>query len=226
MFDANFIIRGRRIIIGTSGIAVGNFFSYGKRNGLYKIEKNAESGQKIITRLRAYGSTRNLPASYYRNLEGGNVPNNMAVRNLMLPSFPSTLDPYIDSKNIDKLGIREGTIFFDGSGDLEEIFPTLEGITAESLKDAGIDVNATGELDVIVSAEQIEDDGIIPEEGQGGLKGSFTVELKDIGFDINDYLSTEAATLSMKDGMCGGRDFEITKCEKNGGKSISFGLNK
>lgn len=214
MFDANFIIRGRRIIIGTSGIAVGNLFSYGKGNGLYKIEKNAESGQKIITRLRAYGSTKNLPASYYRNLEGGNVPNNMAVRNLMLPSFPSTLDPYIDSENIDKLGIREGTIFFDGSGDLEEIFPTLEGMTAESLKDTGIDVNATGELDVIVSAEQIEDDGIIPEEGQGELKGSFTVELKDIGFDINDYLSTEAATLSMKDGMCGGRDFEITKCEK------------
>lgn len=219
-FDANFIIRGRKITIGTSGIAVGNLFTYGKGNGLYKIERNAESNQKIITRLRAYGSTKNLPNGYYRNIEGGNVPNNMAVQHLMLPSFPTeTLDPYLDSDNINDLGVREGTVFFDGSGDLPEIYPTMEGMTAEDLKSAGINVNATGELDVVVSAEQISDNGVIPEEGE--IQGTFTITLKDIGFDINNHLSTTgSATIAMKDGMCGGREFEIVECKKDGSNYV------
>lgn len=213
-FGANFTIKGRTITIGTSGIAVGNLFSYGKGNGLYSIERNAESNQKIVTRLRAYGSTRNMPTGYYRNIEGGNVPNNMAVAHLMLPSFPtSTLDPYIDSKNLAELGVREGTVFFDGSGDLEEIYPSMEGMTAEDLKSAGVDVDAEGFLDEVASAEQIEDDGIAPEEGE--IQATFTITLKDIGFDINDYLSTSGnATISMKNGMCGGREFEIVECKK------------
>ena len=40
----------------------------------------------------------------------------MAVKNLMLPDFPEkTLDPYLDSKNIDIIGVREGSVFFDGA---------------------------------------------------------------------------------------------------------------
>lgn len=64
-FKANFIIRGRTITIGTAGIAVGNMFGYGKGKGLYSIQKTADSSQKIITRLRAYGGTKNLPYNYY-----------------------------------------------------------------------------------------------------------------------------------------------------------------
>ena len=215
-FGTNFVIRGRTITIGTSGVVIDKLFTYGKGNGLYKVERNAESEQKIITRLRAYGSTRNLPHDYYKRVEGGFLPNNMAVKHLMLPSFPTeTHDPYVESDNVAELGVREGTIFFDGSGDLEEIYPTMEGMTAEDLEDAGIHVNATGALDVVADAEQIEDDGVAPEEGE--IQGTFTITLKDIGFNINDYLSTSgAATLSMKDGMCGGRDFEITECKQEG----------
>lgn len=214
IFGANFTIKGRTITIGASGIAVGNLFSYGKGNGLYSIERNAESNQKIVTRLRAYGSTRNMPTGYYRNIEGGNVPNNMAVTHLMLPSFPtSTLDPYIDSKNLAELGVREGTVFFDGSSDLEEIYPTMEGITAEDLKSAGINVDSEGFLDEVVSAEQIADDGITPKEGE--IQATFTITIKDVGFDINEHLSTSGnATISMKNGMCGGREFEIVECKK------------
>lgn len=214
VFGANFTIKGRTITIGASGIAVGNLFSYGKGNGLYSIERNAESNQKIVTRLRAYGSTRNMPTGYYRNIEGGNVPNNMAVTHLMLPSFPtSTLDPYIDSKNLAELGVREGTVFFDGSSDLEEIYPTMEGITAEDLKSAGINVDSEGFLDEVVSAEQIADDGITPKEGE--IQATFTITIKDVGFDINEHLSTSGnATISMKNGMCGGREFEIVECKK------------
>ena len=324
-FKANFIIRGRVITIGTAGIAVDNVFMYGKGKGLYEIQRTAESDQKIITRLRAYGSTRNLPGRYYATLvdpiieapiknvtypedrpsiayvemdfplvfehsnltwgcyvgekfynikapdssvaekyknqgevipvdyntdkdilkpgaiiriEGGVngefvprkykkpsgslVPNNMAVNNLMLPGFPeTTLDPYIDSKNIEELGIREGTVFFDGSDEEHpEIYPSMEGMTAEDLKEAGVPVQAEGNLDEVVSAEQISDNGQ-PDDENKIEKGTFTVTLKDIGFDINNYLSSGViATISMKSGACGGREFEISKCEKSGNNYV------
>lgn len=332
-FDANFTIKGRTITIGTEGIAVEKIFSQGKGNGLITIERNAESNQQIITRLRAYGSTRNLPELYYKNLglevfanvthisekgssirfytdlyysdkyftkdaydsegnkygkvvriscegidvrarisattngslslieaeygnslewkesnrdklemfissvnEGSKIlfsgyikpenfpynhkkyseafPNNMAVKNLMLPDFPhKTTDPYIDSENIDELGVREGTVFFDGSGDLKEIYPSMDGMTAEELKAAGVIIDSEGELDVVVEAEQIEDDGFF-KEGTENIP-TFTIRIKDIGFDINEHLGTSSATISMKNGMCGGREFEIVRCEND-----------
>lgn len=225
-FNAHFVIKGRNITIGTSGMTADHLFQYGKGNGLKEIERQAEQDQLIVTRLRVYGSTKNLPNRYYNKLTrpDGSVilPDNMAVQNLMLPGFPiTTLDPYVDSRNITKLGIREHTIYFDGSEEgLDEIYPSLEGMTAEQLRDAGVnielDAGDNGKLDEIVSAEQIEDNGILPEEGE--LKKTFILTLKDIGFDINKYLTTETAVISMKDGACGAREFEIVKCEKKGNK--------
>lgn len=313
-FGANFIIRGRTITIGTAGIAVGNMFKYGNGNGLYSIQKTADFSQKIITRLRAYGSTKNMPYDYYtiygdpiieapiedvsygydpnthlidgavatlpfdvkflsdtalydvtvngypykmkrsnyigkcyilmdnesdknnvrigakiqiedgiekddiprkyKKPSGALVPNNMAVKNLMLPDFPEkTLDPYIDSENIGIIGIREGSVFFDGSdSSLPEIYPSMEGMTAQQLIDAGIIVNATGALDEIAEDSVNKDGTAIVDDGhfeEGETIPSFKIYLKDIGFDINDYLTGETATISMKSGMCGGREFEI-----------------
>ena len=314
-FKANFIIRGRTITIGTAGIAVGNMFGYGKGKGLYSIQKTADSSQKIITRLRAYGGTKNLPYNYYttygspiveapiedvsygydpnthlidgavvtlpfymilsdtalydvtinghsykmrrgsflgkcyvllnseadkdnvrigakmriekgietdnvprkyKRPSGALVPNNMAVKNLMLPDFPEkTLDPYLDSKNIDIIGVREGSVFFDGSDtSLPEIYPSMEGMTAQQLKDAGIIVNATGALDEIASDSVNKDNTPIADDGyfeEGETIPPFKIYLKDIGFDINDYFTDETPTISMKSGMCGGREFEILR---------------
>lgn len=228
-FKTNFTIKGRTITIGTAGIAIGKLFSYGKGNGLYSIQKTAEEDQGIITRLRAYGSTRNMPNRYYNKLSGSSpsnyLPNNMAVENLMLPDFPkTTLDPYIDSPNISTLGIREGSVYFDGSGDLEEIYPSMEGITADQLRAAGISISLdegdNGNLDEVADAEQLTDDGTMDDIEEGENIPAFTITLKDIGFDINDYLTSEAATISMKSGMCGGREFEIAQCEKVGNKYV------
>lgn len=68
-FKANFIIRGRTITIGTAGIAVGNMFGYGKGKGLYSIQKTADSSQKIITRLRAYGGTKTYRTTIIQHME-------------------------------------------------------------------------------------------------------------------------------------------------------------
>ena len=71
-FDVNFIIRDRNVYVGTAGVPTANIFKYGKDNGLYEIEQNSESDQAIVTRLRAYGSNRNLPNRYYADL--GSIP--------------------------------------------------------------------------------------------------------------------------------------------------------
>lgn len=235
-FDANFIIRGRKIIIGTAGVAIDNVFQYGKGKGLFEIQRVAESNQQIITRLRVYGSTRNLPVRYYNKLSDASLtnylPNNMAVQNLMLPDFPKrTLDAYIDSPNISVLGVREDSVYFDGSDEsLPEIYPSMEGMTAEQLIAAGIscsiDSGDNGNLDEIVTdatekdGKAISDDGTWDKLKEGENIPSFLLTIKDVGFDINDYLTGETATISMEDGMCGGREFEITKCEKKGNKYI------
>lgn len=233
--ETYYTIKGRTITIGAAGIPAGHLFKYGKGNGLYEIEQNAEADQAIVTRLRAYGSTRNLPHRYYNSLSGADgqklIPDNMAVQNLMLPEFPyTTQDPYIDSPNVAKLGIREGTVFFDGSGELEEIYPSIEGMTAEQLKAAGVPCNSTGALDEIVSAEQMTDNGV-GEINEGETQTTakpptFKVTLKDLGFDINDHKTTETATISFKTGMLGGRDFEIVGCKKIelGGKVTGYEL--
>ena len=319
-FKTHFTIRGRHILIGAAGVPTAHLFKYGRGNGLYEIERSAETDQAIVTRLRAYGSTRNMPQRYYNthfgcigsfeiasfgtnkieladprgiipnkffygklngyalgvrlnpetkslqvevidltqwgdknafnqwwdnlntamrftSTEGINfyelpevnreytdtaMPNNMAVKHLMLPGFPElTLDPYIDSENISKIGIREGTIFFDGSDEeLEEVYPSIEGITAEQLEAAGVNCYSEGELDVLISAEAITDDGVGVVEGNENKpkdnKSTFIVEVKDLGFDINDYLTTSTATISFKSGKLVGREFEIVKCERFG----------
>lgn len=223
LFKGNFVIKGRNIKIGTSGLVIEKIFSYGKDNGLFTIEQQTNDNALIITRLRAYGSERNLPDRYYNNLKDseGNflIPESQYVKNLMLPSFAENGgDAYIDSPEIEKLGIREGTVFFDGSDtSLPDIYPSLEDMTAEELKAAGFQTESTGELDVIVSAEQVKDNGEPPLEGQGQkIQGTFWLNIKDVGFDINDHLTTETAQISMKTGMCAGRSFDITKCEKIG----------
>lgn len=155
------------------------------------------------------------------NHNGSLLPNNMYAPNLMLPDFPFiTLDPYIDSDNIEKYGIREGCVFFDGSSDeLEEIFPSMEGMKAEDLKASGIDVSLAegdnGNLDELVGAQAIEDDGAI---SPGDTIPVFTVTLKDVGFDLAGAVG-DGCSLSMKSGFCSGREFDIRSCraETEGG---------
>lgn len=67
-WDVNFIVRGRNIYVGTTGIQANHIFKYGLGNGLYEIVQNADSDQSVVTRLRAYGSEKNLPSHYYADL--------------------------------------------------------------------------------------------------------------------------------------------------------------
>ena len=364
-WDVNFIVRGRNIYVGTTGIEAGHIFSYGLGKGLYEIVQNADSDQSVITRLRAYGSEKNLPSHYYADLgvkyvanitkvvtastnvelelgldyietyfknkrkyvvsgesqeqsngwvlqvtfdfqttitgyvtqsgssgkcrfyselKGGqvdsgdeeskekldafisqvkagntkmyitsglnkkavpssmkeyakNLPNNMSINRLMLPGFPhvSLSDfydslteqekkyvnptgklhrfstdpyrPYIDSLNIEEIGLRSASQFFDTddkTNGVIEIYPTIE-----EMEIGGVRVDEI-------------DEGVAPDDdGRFGdnetVKNIDILLNKAIDFDIND-LKDDDFSISMKDGMCGGRTFKVASSTKVDGR--------
>lgn len=364
-WDINFIVRGRNIYVGTTGIQANHIFKYGLGNGLYEIVQNADSDQSVITRLRAYGSEKNLPSHYYADLgvkyvanitkvvgagtnveleldldyietyfknprkyivsgETGeqssgwvlkvtfdfkteitgyvtkkyntnkcrfyseykgtqvdsgdeesrenlntfiaqvkagntkmyitsglnkknvpssmkeyakNLPNNMSINRLMLPGFPhvslsdfydSLTDeekkyvnptgkqhrfstdphrPYIDSINIDQIGLRSASQFFDTddkTNGIIDIYPTIE-----EMEIGGVRVDEI-------------DEGVAPND-DGRFGDNETVKNVDIylnkaiDFDIND-LKDDDFSISMKDGMCGGRTFKVASSTKVDGR--------
>lgn len=364
-WDVNFIVRGRNIYVGTTGIEARHIFSYGLGKGLYEIVQNADSDQSVITRLRAYGSEKNLPSHYYADLgvkyvanitkvvtastnveleldvdyietyfknkrkyvvsgqtqeqsngwvlqvtfdfqttitgyvipsgssgkcrfyselkgtqtdtgdeeskekldafiaqvKAGNtkmyitsglnkkvvpssmkeyaknLPNNMSINRLMLPGFPhvSLSDfydslteqekkyanptgklhkfstdpyrPYIDSLNIEEIGLRSASLFFDTddkTNGVIEIYPTIE-----EMEIGGVRVDEI-------------DEGVAPDD-DGRFGDNETVKYVDIylnkaiDFDIND-LKDNDFSISMKDGMCGGRTFKVASSTKVDGR--------
>lgn len=364
-WDINFIVRGRNIYVGTTGIQANHIFKYGLGNGLYEIVQNADSDQSVVTRLRAYGSEKNLPSHYYADLgvkyvanitkvvgastnvtleldldyietyfknprkyivhgETGeqslgwvlkvtfdfkteitgyvtqaydskkcrfyselkgtqtdtgdeeskekldafiaqvkagntkmyitsglnkkavpssmkeyakNLPNNMSINRLMLPGFPhvslsdfyNTLTdeekkyvnptgrqhkfstdphrPYIDSINIEQIGLRSTSQFFDTddkTNGVIEIYPTIE-----EMEIGGVRVD---EIDKGVAPD---DDGRF---GDNETVKNVDIYLKKaIDFDIND-LKDDDFSISMKDGMCGGRTFKVASSTKIDGR--------
>lgn len=364
-WDINFIVRGRNVYVGTTGIQAKHIFKYGLGNGLYEIVQNADSDQSVVTRLRAYGSEKNLPSHYYADLgvkyvanitkvvtastnveleldidyietyfknkrkyvvsgesqeqsfgwvlqvtfdfqtvitgyvtqaydskkcrfyselkgtqtdtgdeeskekldafiaqvKAGNtkmyitsginkkvipssmkeyaenLPNNMSINRLMLPGFPhvSLSDfynsltetnkkyvnptgkqhkfstdphrPYIDSVNINQIGLRSASQFFDTddkTNGIIEIYPTIEEMVI-----GGVRVD---EIDEGVSPD---DDGRFNDNEN--VKNVDIYLSKAIDFDIND-LKDDDFSISMKDGMCGGRTFKVASATKVDGR--------
>lgn len=229
-FGLNFTFKNRTITIGESGLAVGKVFTYGKDNGLFDIQQTTNQDAKIITRLRAFGSIRNIPIRYYNNLkdEQGKpyVLESDDIKNLMLPSFPyEESDPrklYLDSDNIKKYGVRYGSVYFDSEEN--EIYPSIEGMTKEQLNLSNINVSLpkddNGNLDEVLGADNPTDDGLIPDEGKGKIDGQFKIYLKDIGFDLTEkdkdgqykyQIAGQSVQIAMKSGMCVGREFDVVE---------------
>ena len=92
--DINFYVDGaiRKITIGGSGDVLDLELKYGKGNGLKSIERTVDTSQAVISRLYAYGNTRNLPYRYYNKRYSEGTPiyqatNSMYLPNLMLPGI-------------------------------------------------------------------------------------------------------------------------------------------
>lgn len=95
-WDVNFIVRGRNVYVETAGVLAKNIFKYGLGKGLSELIQNADSEQQIVTRLRAYGSEKNLPSHYYADLGVKYFCNITEVN-----TATSYLSVYIDMEYID-----------------------------------------------------------------------------------------------------------------------------
>lgn len=196
-FGLNFFVSKRKVRIGYPEDSLNHTFYYGKDNGLYQIERNANTDDAIVTRLYAYGGERNIPADYNKRESDFS-----GKRNLMLPGYLETGKSYIESTNISAYGVREYTQLF------EDIYPSI----------AGVELPGIGRIDELVSAEQITE--------ETETSGSFKVTIKNIGFNIKDYLTSETATISMRSGSLIGYEFEIVEVIQLENGDYEVTLNK
>lgn len=201
-FGYNFYVKPGVIQVNPEVTAVANF-EYGQGKGLYEITRNIDDSAPVITRLRAYGGSRNLPYQY-------NVRPSFGAEyhpNLMMPNFSSTGIDYIESANQDIYGIRDGVLRND------EIYPTIKGMTADQVTAAGYTLQALteGNLDEIVAVSPVTSD----------TQAQFSVWIKDLGFDIMEqdetgkyvYLQSNSFTLAFTNSYAlGGLEFEVTSC--------------
>ena len=206
-YKLNYFVKGRSVTIGGAEPVVNNVFEYGKGKGLYEIKRISDADTGIVTKLRAYGGTRNLDYSYPKKPEWTDsiLPANYALSplRLMLPSFKTDgVTDFVLASNeaIAKYGIREGVITYD------DIYPSITGMK----NSAGQAIDEIKSVDAITSETQ----------------PTFTVQLYDLGFDLNESYMPEAQ-LSMKSGALQGYAFAIAKIVKasDGSYTLTLGRN-
>ena len=186
-YNLKFFISGRNITISGNPPEVDYTFEYGKGNGLYEIERVSNTDKPIVTKLRVYGSTRNLDASYLAG-ESWNTNDSFVLYplRLMLPSFreDGKTDYILAPQSlIDRYGIREASVVFD------DIYPTVKGVT-----------NSAGQrIDKLKSVTPVTNNEA----------ATFEVTLNNLGFDLVDSFTTETPQLSMKTGTLQGYAFNI-----------------
>ncbi|MBQ6958131.1 MAG: hypothetical protein IJP77_06200 [Bacteroidales bacterium] len=181
-----------------------SIFAYGLGNGIRVLKKEQSGKSDLATRIYAYGSTRNLVARYYNNLSPAiKDAESVYIPNLMIPlshwgetgGKKDARKAYIDADaaTIARFGLRPKRIYFDGSGDYEEIYPSLETMTAGQLRAT---MQPTDEyypsatfaadhqrVDEVAAAENPSDNGVISSEDGGkyiqtvslpGVSGQYT----------------------------------------------------
>lgn len=233
-FGLSFVVSGRVVIIGAAWINTTGLFKYGKGNGLYEIERVADSEQQVVTKLYAYGSSKNMPDRYYADMSGSPLPNNLAVDVLMLPGFPKmSLYEWV-TKPVAQGG-GGGSVVDSTTGKAswsgytayfsqDAKTPWVMSLNSDSLgiredtkyfdgSDGTDEIYPTIEntgADTIHSANVIEDNGVF-EDGQE--VANFNIYLPNLGFDLASLITSESA-ISIKDGYCGGRDFPIVSAQQ------------
>lgn len=193
-WDVDYIVIGHTIKIGytlnnvTGEDDVAFVFGYGRGysqhgddgKSLFSIKRISDSSQKIVTRLRAIGSTRNMPYRYYNKKYS--LPQSMFVNNLQLPDtfeIPSVKEAH----NIE----RDNTYGTDGDG-----HPLMRHVLGDT-NDAYVD--------------KLDDAASCPEgirEGAGFWDGSDS-ELEEIYPTIQSgtYLDLRGALIPDIDGGTG-----------------------
>lgn len=197
-FDLNFTVVGREIVIGVVAELNPHTFAYGKGNGLIDISEEI-SDDAIVTRLKAYGGTQNLPLNYSLRLDSTGL---RYTPNLMIPEYFTSngeID-YVDAdeSTIQKFGIRYASIVF------EDIYPTIEGVTLGDFY--GED---TSDPDVrIDEVKYVEPSTFTDADAKFYIYVRFPFNLNDT-IDGETKYFVQGTKVSFKDGKLGGYEFEV-----------------
>ena len=183
-------------------------FSYGEDCGLKVITRAVSTKNEMATRIYAYGSDRNLPTRYYNNLEP-HILNyeSVYIPHLMLPlstwgytgGQKDARKAYIQSTTaINNYGLIPKIMRFDGTGDLEEIYPSVEGMQIYQVADN--DFPSTGydpyeRVDEILDAVNPADDGMYTEDSVKLKQDAITLLVSEIENTYTTLENQEALTI-------------------------------
>lgn len=182
------------ITIGKSA-GTTSLFRYGKGQGLRTIKKSLQNSDQFCTRVYAYGSTRNIPARWYN--DKGYIGEAQYAPCLMIPPSKwadgKPQGAYIDAvfgdeDRVKKYGLRIKTFSYDGSNGRDEIFPSIEKVTAGNIRTAKQELGETKytpsaaysdaeRMDYILEGSNIEDDGTTVQAGYNLYSDSIKSEI-------------------------------------------------
>ena len=173
-------------------------FVFGRGQGLTAIKRSVANSDEMGTRLRVFGSSRNMLPGYYNGLDIHNA-GSVDIQNLMIPPSkwgktdgkPDARKAYLQASDevVEKLGLIPRTHYFDGS-DGEEIYPSLEGATIGDVRDAK---EESGDTDYVPTIEIYPSDServdeikavVNPEDDgySGGSDGSKYKDTQTVSF--------------------------------------------
>ncbi|PSR54131.1 hypothetical protein AHMF7605_11675 [Adhaeribacter arboris] len=138
-FNTEFWIENKTIHLATKGAVSGLAFEYGKGKGLYKITRNNVPEKQLVTRLYAYGGSKNLPATYR------NYSNRLKLPFLHPDGVTVQNGVYLE-ENTEFYGVIEHTEIF------EDIYPhrtgTITNIAESPLlfEDSSLDFDVNAHL--------------------------------------------------------------------------------
>lgn len=184
-------------------------FSYGEGNGLKVITRAVSTKNEIATRIYAYGSDRNLPTRYYNNLTPYIKDHeSVYIPHLMLPlsdwgttggAKDARLAYLQNSSAVNTYGLIPKIMRFDGTGDLEDIYPSVEGMTVGDVADS--DFPATGwsssqRIDVVVGVDNPSDNGMYTEDSVKLKQDTVTLSITDPDKTYTTIDGQEAVTIA------------------------------
>ena len=132
--------------------------------------RNPSAGDDFAFGEPNIGASRNVISSVS---SGGIVVNGFTYQYLTEVLYPDIRKAYIDAPQsyLDKYGIRPATLRFDGSGEREDIHPSIKGLTvgdiraglgsgAEYYPSASVYTDPDERIDEVLSCDNPQDDGL------------------------------------------------------------------
>lgn len=130
------------IVIGGGGLnSQVDVYAYGKGHGLLSLQRTVANADELANRLYVYGSDKNMLPRWYNQFNIKDA-DSVDIQHLMLPistwgttevgseDLPDPAKAFIDADGVDTSNLRPRVVYFDGSGDVGDIYPTIKNLTA------------------------------------------------------------------------------------------------